>query len=294
MAEHPESRRILYERVCSQHDGIAEFRGKLLSLLPLASGAGIFLLVDNGDVAGTLRPHLGAIGGFGLAVTTGLFFYELRGIQNCHALIQAARHLEQKLSAGASGAFQSKPRPTWGVGAETAALIVYPSVAGAWTYLGSLTAGPASVTPSVLAAVLVVAAYAIMGHRVLRTGRTRQQQLGDICTLNRQSFRAEDRRDRAMLEPVLHEAFRIDRSNGVQQDKTVMLEGLAKSPPGQRVILREVIEVVGSGSVVASTLIRYHEANELVGEFWNTKVFVRSGSDWRCRSWQVARVDRDT
>lgn len=283
-------RRTLYERVCTQHDGIAEFRGKLLSLLPIASGAGIFLLFDNSGIPETLRPHLVAIGVFGLAVTTGLFLYELRGIQKCNALIEAARYLEQELSPGVEGAFRSRPQATWGVGAETAALIVYPGVAGAWAYLGSLTYNPQRYAATVLIVVSAVVLYAFLGQRVLRKSRGGQQLVERIRTLNRQSFLAEDRRDRTMLEPILDEAFRIDRSGGVQQNKNEMLEGLAKSAPGRRVIRRELIQPCGPNSAVALALVQYHEADRLVGDFWNTKVFVRDGVDWRCRSWQVARV----
>ena len=40
-----EALKIAYEEICKAHDGIAEFRAKLLTLLPIASGAGIFLLL---------------------------------------------------------------------------------------------------------------------------------------------------------------------------------------------------------------------------------------------------------
>jgi len=40
-----EGLKALYEQVCNAHNGIADFRGKLLTLLPIASGAGIFLLL---------------------------------------------------------------------------------------------------------------------------------------------------------------------------------------------------------------------------------------------------------
>ena len=73
--------RTAYQEVCSSYHGIAEFRAKLLGLLPLAS-AGIFLLLDNAllDAANKdfAKQYLGPIGLFGFVVTLGLFFYELR------------------------------------------------------------------------------------------------------------------------------------------------------------------------------------------------------------------------
>ena len=66
-----ESLRLLYQETCRQHQGITDFRAKLLALLPLAAGAGVLLLL--GRDADT--RFLGAIGLYGLAVTAGLFLY---------------------------------------------------------------------------------------------------------------------------------------------------------------------------------------------------------------------------
>lgn len=85
MAGDRETLHLAYTEVCKTHQGIADFRAKLLALLPLASGAGIFVILGSG----TPKPgaaDLAAIGLFGFAVTFGLFMYELRGIQHCHAL----------------------------------------------------------------------------------------------------------------------------------------------------------------------------------------------------------------
>jgi hypothetical protein len=47
--------RLQYEVICRSHDGIADSRGKLLGLLPLASGTGIFFLLNrDGSVASSL------------------------------------------------------------------------------------------------------------------------------------------------------------------------------------------------------------------------------------------------
>jgi hypothetical protein len=289
--DHATRHQAVYERVCTQHDGIAEFRGKLLSLLPIASGAGIFLLFEKGGIPDSLHSHLFFIGLFGLAVTTGLFFYELRGIQNCNALIQAARDLEHELSPELDGPFRAKPHPTWIVGAETAALIVYPAVAGAWAYLGSLTlATKAGSIIAIVAAIAVAAVYAGFGHNVLQRGHRTGQLERQIRALNRQSFLAEDRRDRSLLEPILAHEFRIVRARGVLQNKTEMLDGLATQAEGRREIKKELIESRGPNTVIAMTLITYYQAGQLVGDFWNTKVFVRDVDTWRCRTWQVAAI----
>lgn len=172
---------VLYEQVCSQHDGIADFRAKLLALLPIASGAGIFLLFEKGGIPPALSPHLVAIGLFGIAVTTGLFFYELRGIQKCNALIEAAIELEQELSHEFQGAFRWKPSGTWGVGATTAALIIYPAVAGAWAYMATLGSASLRANPVTCALIstAVAAVWALTARRVLKGG-ARAQDLGKV------------------------------------------------------------------------------------------------------------------
>lgn len=37
-----ETLKLEYEKICDSHQAITDFRGKLLGLLPLAAGAGIF------------------------------------------------------------------------------------------------------------------------------------------------------------------------------------------------------------------------------------------------------------
>jgi len=49
---------LAYQQACTSYGEITDFRGKLLALLPLATGTGAFLLLDRGsDIAA-----LGAIG----------------------------------------------------------------------------------------------------------------------------------------------------------------------------------------------------------------------------------------
>src|SRR2546428_13233104 len=85
-----------YEEICRSHLAITDFRGKLLGLLPLASGVGIFLLLDNKAV-NTKTTLIAAAGAFGVVVTIGLFFYELRGIAECRLLRERGAKLEKKL-----------------------------------------------------------------------------------------------------------------------------------------------------------------------------------------------------
>ena len=77
-----ETLRLVYQEACKNHGAIADFRGKLLGLLPVASGSGVFILLGTLNNQTVLAP----IGLFGVAVTLGLFVYELRGIEDCTML----------------------------------------------------------------------------------------------------------------------------------------------------------------------------------------------------------------
>lgn len=66
--EKNENLRLAYQQVCSSHNAIADFRAKLLGFLPLASGAGIFLLLnDNITKIGFAKQYLSPMGFSGLS-----------------------------------------------------------------------------------------------------------------------------------------------------------------------------------------------------------------------------------
>jgi hypothetical protein len=128
----PEDLRAVYSEVCKSYHAIADFRAKLLALLPIASGAGGLLILAEKN---TVKEYLGPVGVFGVAVTLGLFVYELRGIQRCKDLIEAGKALEAKMEI--AGHFRSRRKGRLGglVGAEAAGWIVYLTVLAAWCYL---------------------------------------------------------------------------------------------------------------------------------------------------------------
>ncbi len=110
--------RTLYPEVCKSFHGIDDFRARLLGLLPLASGAGIFLLLETNIAESYLTP----VALFGFLVTLGLFVYELRGLQRCQELIKLGAQMENELEL--EGQFQLHPSPLGGlVGAGTASFV---------------------------------------------------------------------------------------------------------------------------------------------------------------------------
>jgi hypothetical protein len=142
-----ENVRTEYRELCANHRAITDFRGKLLTLLPVVSGVGILaVLPRQSDPHGS--KELIAIGLFGVVVTIGLFLHELRGIDACGQLIDRGKWLEAKMNLlegqfHRESAYYHEPR---GMklfinnfkGAPGAAWIIYPSVILAWLFVVAL------------------------------------------------------------------------------------------------------------------------------------------------------------
>ena len=132
--------RVVYQEVCNSLHVIDDFRARLLALLPLSSGAGIFLLLETSD-----GSRLGAIGLIGCFISVGLFVYELRGMAVCRHLEHVAERLEKDMKLEAEG----DDRPARGQFVDwaprgipwvpprvwQASLIVYVTVIVGWAYL---------------------------------------------------------------------------------------------------------------------------------------------------------------
>jgi hypothetical protein len=158
----------MYQEVCSHHQSISDFRGKLLALVPIASGA--FIGLATAKEAWTKNgPLLIAAGVVGALVTFGLYLFEAWQADTCRHLEHHASFLEEELhmEAGQFRTLRPKTRiwdvygtramerrehrlkdferlgarpewylpkrePRWGVGAELAGLVVYGVVIAAW------------------------------------------------------------------------------------------------------------------------------------------------------------------
>lgn len=140
---------LIYTQLCESYRAIDEFRAKLLGYLPLASGAGIFILVNDKAKVDAFRQFLPAVGLFGIVVTLGLFVFELFGIKKCGALIEAGKRLEDRVN----GQFRARPDridrngevPPVAHNEPLAAGIVYPAVLAGWTYVALLCSRSATV-----------------------------------------------------------------------------------------------------------------------------------------------------
>jgi hypothetical protein len=102
-------------------------------LLPLATGAGIFLLLDHKSI-NTKPALLAAAGVFGVFVTIGLFFYERRGMVECFKLRDRGTNLESGLLLGKDNSQFINNQPDF-VGPQGAGPIVYFAVIAGWLFV---------------------------------------------------------------------------------------------------------------------------------------------------------------
>src|SRR5215813_3942828 len=124
-----------YQAVCNRHQQIDDFRGKLLALLPIASGAAGLLLLSKSD---TWDKYLAPIGIYGFTATLGLFIYELYGISNCKHIMDQAGTLEDRLGIPKGmGQFRDRKKDPLHllIAAEMASWMVYISVLAGWLYV---------------------------------------------------------------------------------------------------------------------------------------------------------------
>jgi hypothetical protein len=124
-----------YQAACNRHQQIDDFRGKLLALLPIASGAAGLLLLSKSD---TWDKYLTPIGIYGFAATLGLFIYELYGVSNCKRIMDQAGALEDELDIPEKmGQFRDREKDPLHllIAAEMASWIVYLSVLAGWLYV---------------------------------------------------------------------------------------------------------------------------------------------------------------
>ncbi|MGK5170330.1 hypothetical protein [Geodermatophilus sp. CPCC 205761] len=142
--EQQEGSEAAYDRVCESYQAIDDFRMKLLGLLPIATGTGVFFLLNDhvpdlgaeapSDGSEPLAQVLPVIGAIGAVFTLGLFSYELFGIKKCHYLIRAGQRLEVHL--GVRGQFRNRPRSLMGfVNEPFASALIYPASMAAWVFL---------------------------------------------------------------------------------------------------------------------------------------------------------------
>lgn len=191
-----------YQEVCTSYHSIETFRASLLGLLPLASGTGIFFLLN--DPQTSIRPYFLPIGIFGALVTVGLFFEELRGIQLSVSLRKAGAIIEDTLCP--DGQFHYYPSsPFRLINHFYAAFLIYSTALAGWLYIAFIFLAQAWSW----VAIVVVYAICIFGFLIYRGQRpeapgelekpdmtTILGEVATVVTANRQSIVPESEKER--------------------------------------------------------------------------------------------------
>jgi hypothetical protein len=157
----------IYEQVRAKDD----VRFKLLSLVPLISGAGISILVRT-DLAWGLKCFVSL---FGAIVTFSIFRWELRNIQWCDWLLKQAQDIDHvgpppqpRLRVG---------RKRVAVGKTEAETILYLAVILAWLVLPGLDAFVRGEEPGVVGAIAALAVGVALGTWAVMTSKVDWKRL---------------------------------------------------------------------------------------------------------------------
>jgi hypothetical protein len=143
-ASADDERRLIaaYSELCNRHQQIDDFRGKLLALLPIASGAAILVLLRGYSVA--IEKYLLPVDIYGFAITLDLFIYELHGIAVCKRIMEQAEGLERDMNIPKHrGQYRDRNQNVLHriIEVEMAPWIVYLSVIAGWIYIASVGGG---------------------------------------------------------------------------------------------------------------------------------------------------------
>lgn len=277
----------VYEQICTSYHAIDDFRAKLLALLPFATGAGIFLLLNKDAVTSDSKPFFGPIGLFGFVITLGLFVYEIYGIRKCHALIVSGKQIEGWLHI--AGPFTGRPREVLSfINEPFASGIIYPAVMAAWTYIGLVFVKSQAWWIALVVFSLGLGLSLFYNHQL-------KLEAVDVIALNKLNQRilqAEESGDRDNLASLLRQDFTIIRASGEKQDRQMFLEAVEDNKNRGRSADLSDVRFYGNRAIFTCrvTTTRDKDGKAVVGHFWNTQMFIREDKGWICLGWQVMKM----
>lgn len=137
MADDPKL--MLYQAICTSYTAINDWRAKLLGFLPLASGAGIFFLLNTAPTrvgaTGSAPTYFLPIGIVGAVISLGLFIFDIRALNLRSGLIKAGRALEREMHC--VGQFRQRPHSyLHAINDHWGSIFIYLAVIAGWLFLG--------------------------------------------------------------------------------------------------------------------------------------------------------------
>jgi hypothetical protein len=179
---------------------------KLLGLLPVATGTGVFLLLSGkGDLVGSnssegLSRALGAIGVFGFLFTFGLYTYELFGIKKCHYLIATGKRLEARL--GIRGQFRSRPRyVALFLNEPFASSVIYPASMAAWLFVAFFFTSATPWVATLVAGSVLAVGWVVTFFGARRIGPRHDQEERVLEFINQEPSTMDRLRRQLEMEP---------------------------------------------------------------------------------------------
>ena len=136
MADDPKT--TLYQAICTSYSAVNDWRAKLLGFLPLASGAGIFFLLNTAPskvgTPGVAPTYFLPIGTVGAVISPGLFIFDIRALNLRGGLIKAGRALEREM--GCVGQFRQRPHSyLHAINDHWGSIFIYLAVIAGWLFL---------------------------------------------------------------------------------------------------------------------------------------------------------------
>jgi hypothetical protein len=122
----------VYTEIGNNYRAMDDLRLRLLALLPLATGAGIVLLLGGHSASAAIDVPVGL---FGMVATISLYFYEVHGIEKCAHYIDAGAKLEEDFKV--RGSFTNRPHGVSRVIVSELlpAALIYPASFTGWLFL---------------------------------------------------------------------------------------------------------------------------------------------------------------
>ena len=277
----------VYEQICTSYHAIDDFRAKLLALLPIATGGGIFLLLNKDAITADLKQFFGPIGLFGFVITLGLFVYEIYGIRKCDALIVSGKQIEGWLHI--AGPFTGRPREVLNfINEPFASGIIYPAVMAAWTFIGLVFLKSQAWWIALIVFSLGLGLSLFYNHRLKSKGTN----VIALNKLNQRLLQAEESGDRDSLASLLRQDFTMIRASGEKQDRQMFMEAVEDNKNRGRSSDLSDVRFFGNCAIFSCrvTTTRNNNGEAAVGHFWNTRMFTRQDEGWLCLRWQVMKM----
>ncbi len=118
--------------------------------------------------------------------------------------------------------------------------------------------------------------------------------ISELLALNERILQAEEMGLKDEIAPLLHKDFTIIRATGVKQDRQTFLDAVSSNANRGRTTEQPEVRLYGDCGVFTCIVMTMQnpDGSPNAGRFWNTRLFVREQSQWRCAAWQTTKINQ--